>query len=312
MTDTIGIYQHRDNIADNDYNNLINCADTTTYNNITQTYRHTGTLGNFKIFVFDQGVSFIGSLSSLYHGSNFYSLNRQTLPLAVSLLEDSLNIPLRNGKITRLDLAQSIILDHHPNAYLKYFGMCNYHQRLEHQNGIEHRNSERNSLFYNKKEECRKKKKPVPREFETLNIGRFETRLQGANSVNRQMGTNNLALGDLCIPAIYNQMYQVWGKSFDAIEKITDGIEFKTELFLQPKQLCNQLMFEGIKSYGGPIGLRNRLATAKRSGVFKTPKQYSSAKRKVRLLNSIPDLTMTSPLIAELEQKVHDIIQYSL
>ncbi|MCW3108585.1 MAG: hypothetical protein JWQ09_3091, partial [Segetibacter sp.] len=300
------------NISEENLNSLIESADKTTYDATTQKVRYIKKVNNLMIFINDRGISIVGSLSAFYYGNNLYILNRQTLPLAITLLEDTLDIPLLNARITRLDLTQNIILDHHPSAYLKYFGDSNFQQRLEHQNGVEHRNGERATLFYNKREDIDKKKKSIPVDLQGLNIGRFEVRLLGSKSVNRHMGTENLTLGDLCKPDIYNLMYQVWGKSFDAIEKITDHTDFKLEIFRKPKLLTNQLTFEGIKSLGGHIELRKMATTAKRAGVFETAKQYSSARRKVRQLNLLANLTTKNPLAAELEQKVHEIVQYSI
>ena len=117
----------------------------------------TGSLKNLRVSIHGSGLSVKGSLAKYYLNDNFQTLQRADAQLAFEQLSDEFHLPIAEGKVTRVDIAQNFITRYAPETYYPYLGDCQYFKRLVQPNSVYYKNQNRTKLFYNKVAEGKKK-----------------------------------------------------------------------------------------------------------------------------------------------------------
>ena len=62
---------------------------------------------------------------------------------AIESISDNLHLPFQNANITRLDVAQNLLMKHPEDLYFKYLGQSQFYKRLEQPDGLYFNNSKR-------------------------------------------------------------------------------------------------------------------------------------------------------------------------
>lgn len=69
-------------------------------------------------------------------GDNFRTMGRRDTQMAVERLSDTLHLPIEKASVTRIDIAQNIILKSSVDVYLNHLGTLNRAKRLQTPDGL--------------------------------------------------------------------------------------------------------------------------------------------------------------------------------
>ena len=81
-----------------------------------------GKLGNLKVVITGMEIRIYGSIAKYLKGDNLETLPLEELKMAIEKLEGKLGIPVRKGRITRVDMAGTFQMKEKPLLYLKKLG----------------------------------------------------------------------------------------------------------------------------------------------------------------------------------------------
>ncbi len=311
MVDTLGAYMPRNNTNNSLIESLlqrISNIETVTKDGIE---KHKGYVQNIKVQVDQHGISTYGSLSRLLNGNNVQSLDSASLALAVEKLSDEMHFSMYDAKITRLDIAQNLSLSRPPSNYFESLLSQERKERLPHKHGVYFRNTQGESVFYDKIAEIKKYKTNVPKEIRDQNILKFEVRYYKHRNVCKRVGIPEMTVGKLCEPTVYRGLLYNWVNEYSKVEKKKEVDLFEDEVFRQPKKFCDRMTYQGIQSIGGFEPINVIIRQARERGVFKSYKQVVSLRRKIQAFKRIENGSIDNPLVFEMDGKVLDILLHS-
>lgn len=97
----------------------------------------TGKVGGLKVVANRYQIKVKdGSLCKYYLGNNFKAMGRKDTQRAIEKLSDTLHLPMSKATVTRIDVAQNIIVKHPVKVYLNHLGVLNYATRLQEPTGL--------------------------------------------------------------------------------------------------------------------------------------------------------------------------------
>ena len=204
MLDTIGLILEKVN-----QNQIVKLIDSIELNGFVEMYDKKrkdgiffrGTMKNMivKIQVY-QGYSnkiyIQGSLPKYYHGTNLYSLDRNSIKKVFEMLSLDLSIPfkiLKQARVYRIDLGINIEVKHAAEEYIKHFSGASYFRKEQRYvnnakgenhfedrlpNGLTYSSNNRAIVIYDKLKEVDDKGLPIPNEFSDKNLLRLEYQIQ--------------------------------------------------------------------------------------------------------------------------------------
>src|SRR5271157_4804561 len=131
--------------------------------------RHTGEttlkgqLGSLRVKITGQGISVNGSLPRFFYGNNAMSLKRDTTKQAIEKMSDELHLPMNQAKVSRLDIAENIMIEKPVIAYLPQFVSAPYLNKDSYCNGegVLFKNRQKALAFYDKPKEISDKHKTI-------------------------------------------------------------------------------------------------------------------------------------------------------
>lgn len=185
----------------------------------------TGVVNGIFFCVSESGISLSGSLANMMHGVNVEALHRNEILQALERLGALLHTDVRQARVTRVDVAATMLMQHKPQAYFTVLGSLKYFQRkLQAKTTLEyHRGKEDRQVlsFYDKAEECRARGKEslMPSPYRLAgNALRYEARLM--SQPGKQIGVPCLNAGMLADPEVFSRLKEFWLGSYKSIAKI--------------------------------------------------------------------------------------------
>ena len=257
---------------------------------------------NLRIHYNNRGLSIEGSLSKYKYGSNQYTLNLNDFIEVIDNLCFEFGLPLKECKVTRIDLAENIFTVKSVEHYYKYLGEIKSLSRVKMNNGIEYRNGNRAICFYNKVKELKHSGDIVSKIFDGKNVLRYEYRLQNNVTISKILNVSSATVDDVING--HQNLIREWLNTFIKIYKNHDLISFRSEAYSDSQGIEKQLMIAGINSLGGIQNILEIIKEARKNKVFKYPNRATSLTRKIKDLMHTPVLTERSKLIYELEGKI--------
>lgn len=261
-----------------------------------------GTFGKtFKTTISEKGISLKGSLAKYHLKDNFQTLSRREAQDAIEELTSDLNIPIGNSKISRIDFAQNLLLNHEPIHYFHFLGNCSKYTRSNIGKSLYYSNNLRQMAFYNKLDEAKTKKIHYPLVWEGKNVLRYEIRF--LRKLNNQFNRNELKLSSIVEESFYMELFEKWVSEFMKIEKLNPFKIDNSQINL-PKDFWEQIQIIGLQS----IGINNlhlEIEKMKMNKTFSNPEYYSRLKKEVKRLydKTIEQRADDNPII-ELENKI--------
>lgn len=266
-----------------------------------------GHLNNLRVSIYQTGVSVKGSICSYALQSNLGTLTRQEVEHATQQLSDELGLPMSRAKITRIDVAKSLLVSASPLAYLPYLGDSQHYKRLVQPKSLYYQNAQRQLLIYDKIAEAKRSGVSLPEIWKGKNVLRYELRFLGrlAQQFNRAIVT----AADLYKENFYMNLIDRWVNEFQAIRKIRH-IDFDFMAMKNVKGFEQQIFLLGIQALGGETAALEMIERANQQGVFANRTQRKRAKDLIKGLCQLPTLTVEPLLLEEVERKVKAVQQH--
>ena len=278
--------------------------------NIKQTgeYSHHGKLENMKVNVYPGCLRVEGSLSKYLNGNNLERLTREQTEEVIEKLSDSLKLPFRNAKVSRVDLAENFILKRPVREYMSLMGDVAYFTKRPYsKNGLYYTNSRRSMIFYNKVQEYQDKKQAnlIPEVYKDRNVLRYELRFTKRL---KEQFSSEVKAADLYNENFYINIINRWSTTYFDIKKIKT---FKDEDF-QMKAV------KDLKEYVLTLSLMdelrcdlvlNRLEQAKETGEM-SDRNYYRCKSVLNELMENKKYFKPNECIFELDRKVKQAARF--
>jgi hypothetical protein len=305
MYDSVYLWIGIEEVAGGDALACLTYLDDVTEHQRGSQFYYSGWIRNYKVNVSDTGISLKGSLAKFHLDDNIKTLNRGDTERAIEKLSDEIHLPVKSAKVTRMDSAQNMLMRYEPEAYYKYLGDCQYYQRLIQPQAVYYNNSQRVKLFYNKVAEAKKKRVSIPEVVNGQNLLRFELRF--TSRLSKQF-KNEVRAFHLSDERFYIELVNRWILEYQNIQK-HKLININHNDMNSPKDFWKQGNLHWIKLIGQDTAMR-MVDDMRARQVFEKAEYYSRLKKEIRELCSQPDVTETSELIAELDNKISRVKMY--
>lgn len=268
-----------------------------------------GNLVNLDVRVTDKHCTIRGSLSRFYHGSNLYILSRQETKAAIEQISALLGLDISYAKLTRIDVASNLIMDHPVSSYLKLLQSIPRYKKsligLPESPSLYFSTTQRKLLFYDKIHELRSKRVSVPAEFREANLLRYELRFN--RHLPRQFSGKRVTCAMLYDERFYQKLVSRWLQEYKKIRKARKPKVGHRDI-TDCRVLNSYLATIGLEKVGADTMLDD-LSIRRSSGhIGKT--QHSRLKSKISALRSNEAHTVEHELARELDEKMQAAADY--
>lgn len=248
-----------------------------------------------------------GSLCKWYLGNNFQTMGKRDAKDAISALSDALHLPIDKALITRLDVAQNLIMRYPADVYFSHLGLLRYATRLQEPGGIYYNRTGGRLCFYDKNREQKSHKEPIPDLYIGRNVLRYEQRYVGR--VAAQFKTQEATGAMLYNEGFYIAVMNRWRDDYLSIQKIND-ISLNFNSMKTKQQLYKMGILALVERSGGQLQMIDQIKDAQKRGEL-TKKQAFDLRQAVNEACSIQaDLTAPSDAIGELDKKIKEAVRY--
>ncbi|MDL2320030.1 hypothetical protein LJC45_02730 [Alistipes sp. OttesenSCG-928-B03] len=269
-----------------------------------------GTLKNLQISVGAAGVSVKGSLAKFHLPDNTFTLTRQGTKETISDLSDALHIDLNAARITRIDVAANMIMQHEPARYYEALGGCRYFDRLATSTDTlsyrsKNKDHRRTLVFYDKLREVEGRGGIIPDVFAGSNLLRYEARWE--RRLPRQLKEPDITASTLYDSRFYCKVIDLWKDAYFNIEKKKTMKADAIEDIRTVSGLTDYVCAIALQKLP-PDEVRNIIDEAKRKGIFEDRNYYYRATRKLKDIAGKAALSETSELVNELDRAVRQAV----
>lgn len=262
-----------------------------------------GNLDNLKVTVSDENLKITGSLCKWFLGNNYKTLTRRDAQQAIEKLSDTFNLPMSSAKVTRIDIADNVILKNPIDVYFNHLGLLRYFKRLEEPDGLYYATTKMRLCFYDKIKELRNNGDTIPEIYEGANVMRYEMRLlkpQGIISAN------------LYEERQYMEFIKLWEKKYNEINKINSSkLNFEDMKTIKDLQRYGLMLI--AQQAGGELAFYKQLDEASKTGKL-TKKQKYDIKRKFKdvfdIVGCNGETTDNEDIIKELNDKIKRAVKF--
>ncbi len=268
-----------------------------------------GYLDSIKVRVTGQAVKIQdSSLCKWFLGDNFKGLSRGDTRRAVEKLSDLLLLPMDRAAVTRIDVAQNLIMRHDKELYFDHLGSLQYFNRYQQNNGLYYSNGNNTLVFYEKVHEQQVKGQPIPEMYRGRQVLRYEQRYK-----RRLLQTFNLPelrASLLYEPGFYCDLVNRWRSEYEKIKKIND-IQINYSMIKTKKDQANQAILWYVQQRGGELAVINEIKEAYKRGEL-SKKQSHDLRQQVEEACKCKSFTSSSDVILELDKKVKEAARFYL
>lgn len=265
-----------------------------------------GYLDSMKVSISENRVKvYDSSLCKYFLEDNFKTLSKGDTKKAIEKISDCLHLPFQLSNVTRIDIAQNLIMQFDEKVYYPYLGEAQYYNRLEQNNGLYYNNQIRQLLFYGKEYEQKVKKQPVPELYKNRNVLRYEMRFK--KRLRKQLKQPEITAGLLYDEVFYYNLVKRWRDEYLAIQKINSKL-FKMKPTGSTKKLTENLALYAILELGQSQVL-HKIKEWQESGKI-SKKQAKDHRDKIKLLSKSPIDEQGNDLINELDRKIKEAARY--
>ncbi len=267
-----------------------------------------GSIGNLGVYIRDRTLRINkGSLCKWHLGDNWQTLTRGDTERAIEHLSDILHLPMSKAMVTRIDVAQNIILKHPTTTYIEHLGAYYPYKRLLQPDGVLYAGAKKQLLLYDKLKEQKHKREPIPELYQDRHTLRIEQRYTG--SPHKALGVEVLRCSDLCSESIYSTLARRWRDSYLSIKKIND-ITLNFEAMRTKKDMYTLGVLALIEKAGGVNEFATQIAEAVRYGTL-TKKQAFDLRQAVKQATATKvDIVTPNEAILELDKKVKEVVKF--
>lgn len=283
-------------------------ADTISTHNYRGENVVTGNIDNLKVSVSRWQVRVgNGSLCKYLFGDNFQTMGRAEIKDAVGKISDSLHIPVESATITRLDIAENIVVRHAPQVYINHLGDLAHAKRLLNPSGLYFTGRAKTLCFYDKIREQKDRGEPIPEVFDSCNVLRYEQRYMGR--LGEVFKTDSVKASTLYDERFYIGLLNRWRDDYRAIRKINDITpNFQYMKSKKDFDLLGRLSY--IEQIGGEVAMIEQITEAQKRGEL-TAKQAFDLRQAVKDTCKVREnFIVKSEVITELDKKIAEAVRF--
>lgn len=262
--------------------------------------------GNLKIYINQHYLSIYGSIAKWYLGDNLQVLTRKDTELAFNKLSNILQIPLKGANITRLDVANNIILKYPINLYFNYLGNYKRAYRQLDKKTLMYISTNETLCYYDKIAQVKSKRESIPKLFKHSNVLRLEQRYM--KTPHKTLKRSSLTVKDLYSEDLYITILKRWEMAYKQINKVRD-FSFNFELKTSITDIKNISILYFIEARGGLVELLKEVDIAYKIGNL-SRWQRDKLKACFRNISKSKAYTKESELLKELNTKVNQTIKF--
>lgn len=271
-------------------------------------YSYTGKLGNLSVSINRNSVAIKdGSFCKWLLGNNLQTMGCNDVKMGLEKLSDILHLPMNKAIVSRIDIAQNIMLKYPIEVYLNHLGYCGNVKPSEQSNGVYYHQKNLSFCLYEKIREQKAARNSIPELFKKQNCMRMELRLKSRLAATLKRGSITGAL--LYDEAFYSEMINLWGSYYESIQKINDiQINFNTIKTVTDFRRCCSI--DWVAQNGRQTAIINQIKNAQKMNRL-TPKQAHDLKKEIEATNNLENgFTCQSEAIIELDRKVEEVMKY--
>lgn len=248
-----------------------------------------------------------GSLCKWFLGDNYQTMGRRDTQRAIEKLSDTLHLPMYKAAITRLDIAQNLIMKHPVEVYLNHLGQLRHATRLQEPNGLYYEQANGQLCFYDKNREQKSNREPIPELYQERNVLRFEQRY--SKRIATQLKIEEVTGALLYDESFYIDLLNRWKDIYKAIQKIND-IQLNLGIMRTKREFQLMGILSLIKQAGGQTQMITQINEAQKTGVL-TKKQAFDLRKVVNEACNVKDGVMIkNEAINELDKKVLEAVKF--
>lgn len=258
-----------------------------------------GNLRNLKVRITKSKIKIEGSIHVFCKGNNLESMSYHELKASIELLQDMLNLPVHDARVSRLDFSGNIPLKHPVESYFSYFGQKSRFKKQIFNTGVSYNSEELYLVFYDKIKELKHKRESIPEYFQGKNILRFEMRFM--RKLGKTFNLPEVNVRNLIEPTFFNQLCHRWRQEFKSV-----AMDMISPMGLNPTgskpKLIEQLAIKQLHLIGFDNFLQE-ISSWQLSGVITKKESYEI--RKFLKENASEQYPLAeNELIRELNQKI--------
>lgn len=270
----------------------------------------TGNAGNMRVLISNHRVAIKGSLAKYYLGDNIGTLTRLDARNAIEKLSDTLGLPAEQAHVSRVDMGACLTVDRPISRYLAALGEAPRLRRSENNmgngQGLYYTNQQRQLAFYDKLQELRGKRQPLPGSIGNRSLLRYELRFM--KRVRQQFGMAQLTGKSLYDEWFFLEAVRRWEKQYFSIHRCITPKVAESALAMGVRAFTELLALHGLQSLGGERFLLASILEARRNGHL-DKMQCARLRLKLRQLQECPDLITTNDALLELDNEIREIAE---
>jgi hypothetical protein len=268
----------------------------------------TGNINNYKVGLYETGISLKGSICKYYNNDNLHTLTRSGMQRAIEKMSDDLSLPIQLATIRQVDLSTHFIMTREPHEYYNYLGAKQYFKRVQATNNTLYYNTNaRQIIFYDKIKEAKSKKVEIPMIYKNENLLRYEIRHKGR--LNKQFNLPEVTAQTLYNEQFYIKLIDIWVNEYLNIEKINKLTINNMEQIKTVKN-AEEMIFGILLNKIGQSEIESLISDFKANHVYTDPKYYTRLKNKLKTLANKPNISDRSELIEELNRNIKSIKEH--
>ena len=266
-----------------------------------------GTFRNLKVRITKSKIRIEGSIHTFYKGNNIETMSFQEFVDAINQLQDLLQLPLENARVSRLDFSGNLIMKHPIDAYFSYFGQKSRFRKQVLDNGIMYFSEELVLVFYDKIRSQKIKREEIPEYFHGKNVLRFEIRFM--RKLGKSFNIPELTVSKLKDPVFFNRLCRLWRDEFKSV-----AMSMASPIGLTPTGSKSKLLEQLAIIQINQIGIDNFLKeiSSWQSVDEITKKEAYEIRKFIRERASENYPLAENPLITELNQKIKVAARYEV
>ncbi len=266
--------------------------------------KHIAKFDRLRATATDDRLFITGSASKFINGNNIQEFSRDNFKAYSDTICDFFEVQPTALRVSRLDLAVNIALNHDVSCYTNLLSGARYKSIGQFNDTIYLNSANRKICFYNKTNEVKRKAKYLQSILLSDNLLRAEF------SIRRQLDkylkwpekiTLNHLGDDEFLECCANYCWNEY-KSIRILNSLPELNNVKS-----PKELSDYLIFKGVEALGYKK-TEDFINTLKKEKIFKHPPYYTRVKNLIKEKINKFSSNQPNPLIEELNQKMEEAI----
>lgn len=198
------------------------------------------------------GISVSHSLCKYWLGNNFQTMTRQDIREAIADISDKLGVPMERAKVCRVDFGRCFVTELSPSLIISVLGELARFKPQRYPDSVCYTSGAKQIAFYDKVSEARKRREPIPAEYQGKNVLRYELRLMKRAA--KSLGVDKLTAAMLYDERIFEKFLALWVGFYGKIHKVSPPIAIDAARDF--KELGKIIQRAGVEAVGGrPIVL---------------------------------------------------------